>query len=180
MNSSPDRLVGFVPAQQPQAGEEAAGIGIDHEGGAAAGVEENGVGGLRADPLQGEQIATDRVQVAGEHGSKIAAEAGEEMGGEELQAFGFLAEEPGGADQLLQFGSRQTEQRLRGEGAGRPQMGNGPLHVAPVGVLGEYRPDHHLERRLRRPPVQRAVMGGETVENSRKDVFSIACLSSAP
>jgi len=51
-----DVLVGFCPIEETVTFENATGISIDDENGVAAGVEENGVGGLRADTMDGEQL----------------------------------------------------------------------------------------------------------------------------
>src|SRR5258708_14750115 len=48
------------------AGEDAAGIGINDEHGMVAGVEKNGIGGLRANSFYAKQFGTKRVRWLGE------------------------------------------------------------------------------------------------------------------
>jgi len=61
--------------QDPVSFEDPAGIGVDHEDGLAAGIEQDAVGRFLADPRNRQQPAARFRQIAGEHRVEVAPEA---------------------------------------------------------------------------------------------------------
>ncbi len=51
LQEAPQRLIRLIPLNHPQPAEQSPGIGIDDEDRAAEGVQQDVVGGLRADPV---------------------------------------------------------------------------------------------------------------------------------
>ena len=60
----PQCLVVLMALDPSEAREQAPGVGVDHEHRPVEGVEQDVVGGLRADPVNREQIGADRLGVA--------------------------------------------------------------------------------------------------------------------
>ena len=51
LQEAPQRLIRLIPLNHPQPAEQSPGIGIDYEDRAMEGVQQDVVGGLRADPV---------------------------------------------------------------------------------------------------------------------------------
>src|SRR3989338_7488537 len=84
-------------ARQPPAG-----VGVNHEHGASGGVEQNRVGGLRADAAQAEELFAQLCGRAGEEAGERAAVAVVEMREEAADRAGLLSVVPGGAQESRQ------------------------------------------------------------------------------
>ncbi len=83
--------------------EDAAGVGINNEDRTVAGVEKNGVGGLRADAAEAEELSAKDGSWRGEQFIERAVVGVEEEFYEGLESFGFLAEVAGRAEELREL-----------------------------------------------------------------------------
>ncbi len=151
--------IALVPPDQPQAGEDPPGVGVDHEGGLFRGVEDNGIGGLGADARHRKEPFPERFGRQGKepHKPTVFPHQLEES----PKPFGLLIEVASGADEFRDLRRAHPPQALGGEDPGGLQVGDGFGSVPPVGGLGEDRPHRHLEGAFPGPPSLGAVCGKE-------------------
>src|SRR5689334_9713415 len=156
-----------VPFQDP------AGVGVNDERRMIAGIEQDGIRGLRADPVEREQLFAQPGGRYGEHAIERTAVAGVEILNESLQSTRFLTEVSGAADELFEFGERSTTNATKREHPRGSQLLKRALDVGPSGVLRQVGADDHLETRLRRPPMLRAPLSiQQVVELANTLMFS--------
>lgn len=151
--------VALVPLNQPQAGEDPPGVGIDHEGGLFRGVEDYGIGGLGAYARHREEPFPELFDGQGKEPLEPVVFPYQLE--ESPKPFGLLVEVARGADEFRDFRRGKPPQALGGEGPGALQVGDGPGSVLPVGGLGEDRPHRYLEGAVPGPPPLGAVCGKE-------------------
>ena len=135
--------------------KNAAGVGVHDEDGMIAGVEQDGVGGLRAHAAERQEFRAELVHGLGEHAVERATILFVKKTDERLQPLRLLPEISRRPDQLLQSSQRNLAKPLHAEGTRAAQVDDCFFHVAPVGVLREVSAHDDFQPRLCRPPVLR-------------------------
>ena len=153
----PNLLVRFFPRGQVMTFENSAGVGIHNEHGMIAGIEEDGVGRLWADAMDGKELFAKNISSSVEHsGEGAAVSLAEELDkGSELA--GFLAEIARGADEVGKFWFGELFEGLGGKKLVAAQFAEGALDVGPAGILREDGSDDHFEAGAGGPPMLRSV-----------------------
>ena len=144
--------------------KDAARVGVHDEHGVFASVEEDGVGGFRADATQGQELFAKSGGRSGEKTIKRAAMVFVQEGHEVFEGFGFLAVVTGGTEMSGKPDRRDFLDGGRGEQPGTAQVGDGTFDVFPGRVLREDSAYDNFEAGAARPPVLRAMGGEERVE----------------
>ena len=158
-----ERFVGDAGRNEAVTSQDAPGVGVGHEDRAAHGVEQDGVGRLRPDPADRQELPPERRQGDRGHATESAAVAGPEEVHKRPQAPGFRVESAGGTDQASHSRFRQPSEPLRCQEPARPERGDRPLHVDPGRVLGEDSANRHLQVGPSRPPALGTEAGEESV-----------------
>jgi len=141
--------------------EDAPGVGIDDEYGFFGGVAADGIGGLLADAVDGEQLVAQRGGVLGEEGVQFTAAVVHDQGDEVLDSFRLDIEIAGGFDEGGELCVVERMEGLEVEHFMGLKVGDGLFHVAPGGILGEDRTDHDFEGALAGPPAGWSIGGGK-------------------
>jgi hypothetical protein len=149
--------------EQIVAFEDAARVGIDNEDEVPASIEEDGVGGFRADAVDGEELITQSCGRGGEETVERAAVIFIKKSDEGLEGFALLAEIARGAEVLGERGARDAVDGGRGEKLCRAKVGNGAFGIFPGGVLREDGADDDLEAGTAGPPVLRTMSSEQCV-----------------
>ena len=158
-----DGLVALAALEQPEADEDPAGIGVDHEHRPPEGIEQDVVGRLGSDPGDGEEALT---QLAGRKPGKAREPArGPEGLAQRTQSPRLDVEISRRPQRLGQLIDGQGEDGLGGQGDALGETRQRPLDVGPGGILGQDRADHDLEGRLGRPPALGAVGAQQVLED---------------
>ena len=138
---------------------DAAEVFVDHHGGDAQGVEENGIGGFGANTGEIEEVIANGFLIgvsATSKGGHAAFVFGVEKGDEGFEGRGFAQHETRGADEIAELSFGDRTEAADGEGAASAQVGNGAFDGFPGGILGEVSADDDFEGRFGRPPPLRA------------------------
>jgi len=143
--------------------EDAARVGVDNEDEVPASVEEDGVGGFRADAADGEELIAQSCGSGGEETAERTAVIFIKKSDEGLEGFGLLAEIARGAEVLGERGGRDAVDGGRGEKLCCAKVGNGAFDVFPGGVLREDGADDDFEAGPAGPPLLRTVSSQERV-----------------
>ncbi len=152
-NQGPEFLVGHVFGDEAVAGEDALGVGVDDEDIFVAGIKKDGVGGFRANAVDGEELFAQCECGGAEHAGEGAGIFGAEEAHEGFQSFGLLAEIARGADQRSEASGGDAFEGERSQKAFTAKIGDGAFDVGPRGVLGEDGADDDFEGGTGRPPV---------------------------
>ncbi len=134
-DESLDRVVGLVPLHQMVSTENPSRVGIHDKDRLLPGVEEDGIGCLRADPWQVQQPVPEDGGAGPEHPSSVGSIPGHIPATEGLQAHRLLTKIPRGTDQPLQPGDAKTKEPMSREGTGSFQPRDRLLHIVPGGRL---------------------------------------------
>jgi hypothetical protein len=156
-------LVGHVLRDEAVTGEDTLGVGVDDEGVLVAGIKKDGVGGLRADAVDGEELFAELGSGSLKHAREGTGVFRAKEADEGLQFFGFLAEIAGGADQGSEASKGNALKSAGGKEMLAAQVGDGALDVEPGSILSEDSADDDLEGCLCRPPVLRAEVVKESL-----------------
>ena len=154
-----DVLVGLRAMSQAVAFEDAPGVGVDHEDGVVAGVEKDGVSGLRSNAVDGKQLLAQFDGWRREEPMERALVVDAKKCDEGFELASFLAEVAGRADQRGEAGERNAFDRGGSEQAFEAKIGDGAFDVGPAGVLGENSADDDFETSAAGPPELGAVGG---------------------
>jgi len=157
-------LVGGFGASQRVTLENAPSVGIDDEDFMIAGVQEDGVGGFRANAVDGKELLAELAGGGGQELVERALVVMAKEANEGLEFPSFLAEIAGGADELSESREGNAFDGRGGEELFAAEPGEGALDVGPSGVLGEDGADDDFETGPAGPPVLRAMGGEERVE----------------
>lgn len=133
--------------------ENAAGVGIDNEGGMTPSIEEDGVGGFRADAMDGEELLPEFFRGCAEHAGEGAAIVFLNEADKRLEFAGLLPEIAGGTDEAREARRRNGEDSGEGEEFFAAKIGDGALDIGPGSILGEDGADDDLEARTAGPPM---------------------------
>ncbi len=125
--------------------QNAASVGIYDKHRMIAGVEQDRVGGFRANTIEFQQLCSEFFSGLGEHACERAGISLIEKSDEGLQISRFLAEVARGSYQSFEFIVRSCAHGADAESAGEAQVDHGFLYVAPVGVLREVSADDHFK-----------------------------------
>lgn len=154
---------GAAGSEESVAVGDAAKIFVGNRDGVTEGVEQNGIGGLRADAGEGEEKLAKVGGGGGGHAAKRAGEFGVQEGNKSFECGGFAGIKAGGLDEAAELVEGNGAETGDGERAGAAEIGDGALDGFPGGVLGKVRADDDFEGGFGRPPVLRTVGSGETV-----------------
>ena len=160
---------GFVGNGLAVGGEERVAVGdaaevfVGDGDGVAEGVEKDGIGGFRADARQGKETLAELGRGRGGHAAKRAGELGVEQGNEGFERGRLARVEAGGLDEAAELVEGDGAETGDGERTGAVEIGDGALDGLPGGVLGEVGADDDFDGGFGRPPVLRAVSGGELI-----------------
>ena len=146
--------IGRFPVDDPVSCKDSPCVGIDDEHRPAPRVEENAVGGFLPNPRYPEEPLPRLQEVPREHLPQVAPELTAEYIEKGFQSFRFDPEISRWTDQIGQGVIVQSVKGPRLQDPFRLEPPDGPLHVGPVRVLRQDRPDGYLEGALPRPPVQ--------------------------
>lgn len=111
-DESLDHVVRFVPLNQLVSAENPSRVRIHDKDRLLPGVEEDGIGCLRADPWQVKQPVSEDGGAGPEHSSSIGSVPGHIPATECLQAHSLLTKIPRGTDQPLQTGYAKTKKPM--------------------------------------------------------------------
>ena len=142
---------------------DAAQVFVGYGNGSPKSVEQDGVCGFGADAGQGKKPAAHSRRGRGGKSIERTAEFRVEHGHKCLERGSLADDEARWPDEAAQFVERERAQAVEGKGAGRAQVFERALDGLPRGVLREVGAEDDLKGRLGRPPVLRAVGGGELV-----------------
>ena len=149
-------LVGHVLGDEAVTGKDALGVGVDNEDLFVAGIKKDGIGGLRADTVNGEELFAQLGGGGPEHARERTGIFRAKKADEGFQFFCFLAEVAGRANQRGEAAQGNAFQSERSEQTPAAEIGDGALDVGPGGILGEDGADDNFEGRFCRPPILRA------------------------
>jgi len=141
----------------PVAGEDSPRVGVDNEDRTASRVEKDGVGGLRADPGQGQELLAEPARRPAEHPPEPAIVAHGQVVHEGAQPSSLGAERARWTEQRGQPTRAEAGQALRREPAGRAESSDRPLDLGSRRVRRQDGADHDLEGRASGPPALRPV-----------------------
>src|SRR3989338_129202 len=150
-------------ARQPPAG-----VGVNHEHGAAGAGEKNGGGGPGADAAQAEELFAQLCGRAGEEAGERAAVAVVEMREEAADRAGLLSVVPGGAQESRHSSGAEAGESRRSQRADAAEVPERLLDVRPIGILRQQRAQDDFEGRARRPPVPVAVVSPQPAVVARE------------
>jgi len=150
-----DIPVGRPSPENPVPFEDSPGVGVDHEEGPFAGIEQDAVGRLLPDPRNGQKPPPRFEEIPGKHRGQVTPEVLAQRREKGFQPLCLDPEESRRTNQFLQVSVIETEQDERFHGFPGLDPPDGFLHVRPIRVLRQDRPDGNLEGRVPRPPVKR-------------------------
>jgi len=150
-------LVGGFGASQRVTLENAPSVGIDDEDFMIAGVQEDGVGGFRANAVDGKELLAELAGGGGQELVERALVVLAKEANEGLELPGFLAEIAGGADELSESREGHAFDARGGEEFFAAERGEGALDVGPSCVLGEDGADDDFETSAAGPPMLRTM-----------------------
>ena len=166
-DSSKKRLEGGV--RGPRVGADAqpphyaAGVFVYDENGFSSGVEEDAVGGLLADAVDGEEFGPEGVGILGEHGVQVSTMSSYDMVCKCLYPAGFDGVEAGGADEIAYVSLGKLGEGGYIQRTGTSEGGEGFCGIGPGGRLDQNGADNHFERGVGGPPVLGSVPFEEEV-----------------
>lgn len=152
-----DFLVTGFCADDAVALEHATRVGVDNDDRMVSGIEQDGVGGLRTDAVEGEQLGAELFSRLREHAAERAGISLVKESDKSFEFPSFLAEIAGRPYERFQVSELDLTHGVHGQEAGAAQVGNCFFNVAPIGVLREVCAHDDLKARAGRPPVLRAV-----------------------
>jgi len=108
-------------------------------------VEQDGVGGFRANAVEFQQLGSELCSRLGKHAVQRSRILPVKECDERLEIARFLAEVAGRPHERFKFIERQITHCADAESVGATQVDQGFLHVAPIGVLREISADDHFK-----------------------------------
>ena len=172
------RPVASRPEQEPEAREDAPGVGVHDEEGLARGVEGDRVGGLRADARHRQELPAQGFRTFRSHPFDLPAVLRAEEVEEGSEPPRLHAERPRGPQEGRKPRRRASIERLEREEAPPAQGSERALDVHPRRVLDQDRPDADLERRLARPPSGVTVAIPQAPVDAQKETARVDRLAS--
>jgi len=157
LEEEPDFIVLGFGRSESVALEDAAGVSVHDENGMIACIEENGVGGFRADAMDGEELLPQSFCGNAEHSRERTRKLLLDEAREGLQLFGFLAKVAGRADESGKTRRGDVQHCGDREEFLAAEIGDGALDVGPGSVLREDGADDDFEARAAGPPVLGAI-----------------------
>ncbi len=130
-------------------------VGIHHEHGLRACIQQDRVGRLGTDPRQLEQFLPQRSVGPSKHPCSAAAVATDVPACEAVEPFCLLAIRARWPNEPLKTRRPHCQQLPWCQGSSLSQAVKGLLHMMPRGGLRENGPHHHFKGGFRRPPVLR-------------------------
>ncbi len=155
--------VGGIRAAPSVTGENAAGVGVDHEAGQTASVEQDAVRGFGPDPMDGEESLACNGGRPGQEVVEVPLVFLNQRVKERLEPPGLDAGASGRADKSGQLLVGETVEMVRIERAGVFELGESRLDVGPLGVLGENGAEADFDGRAGRPPLLVALLPAHEV-----------------
>ena len=163
-----DLFVARMRGDQTMAGEDASGVRVDDEHGAAGRVEQDRVGGLGPETRDLEQAGAERTERHRPHPPQSSVQSLEDPAGQRLEPASLHALSPGRANDPGEAGHAEGRQPFGRQAAAGSERRDRPGGVDPGGVLGEDRANGDLVRRAARPPALRAVAPAERLVEAQK------------
>ena len=128
-------------------------IGVDNEGRLAGSIDQDIVGRLRADAVDGQQLPAQWSGILDKHPVQIAAIMLQDVGGEGLELGGLGVEIARGPDDFRQFLLGTGRDGREGPAVRGFEVGQGQFHVLPGSGLGEDGPNYHIKGTVAGPPM---------------------------
>lgn len=147
-----------------QPGKQPAGVGVHHEHRPAEGIEQDAIGGLGPDAMQGEQPLTQRLGRDGLQSGRAARI--QPPSAEYLNAMSLLAIAAGGTHRILSQRFVGCDQASRLQQPTLTQSVDGSRCILPAGVLHQDRAETDFERPAAGPPVAAVVDASQQADQS--------------